>query len=74
MVVTLHDVEMAMEYFPRMVALREGRIVFDRPSMEIERNELDALYAGSPNSTEKRDEQRSDEQRSSLKRERNCAR
>lgn len=69
MVVTLHDVEMAMWYFPRIVALREGRIVFDRPSTQINRDELDALYAGNSNSTEERGEQRS-----SLKRERNCAR
>ncbi|HEY7543377.1 MAG TPA: phosphonate ABC transporter ATP-binding protein [Blastocatellia bacterium] len=79
MVVTLHDVEMAVEYFPRLVALREGRIVFDRPSTEIERDALDALYGGNSNSTEKRDQRRSDQQKSdeqgsSLKRERNCAR
>lgn len=69
LVVTLHDVEMALWYFPRIVALREGHVVFDRPSAEIKRDEMDALYAGNSNSTEERDEQRS-----SLKRERNCAR
>ena len=45
MVATLHDVEMALRYFPRIVALREGCVVFDTTPDEVSRDVLDALYA-----------------------------
>jgi phosphonate transport system ATP-binding protein len=46
LVVTLHDVELAFRYFPRMVALRNGRLAFDSPAAQVSREALDALYAG----------------------------
>ncbi len=67
LVVTLHDIDMAMWYFPRIVALREGRVVFDRPSIQMTRQELEKLYAGNSNPERK-------EARSELSRERGCAR
>lgn len=46
LVVTLHDVELALRYFPRVIALRDGRVVFDQSPERISRQALDALYAG----------------------------
>jgi phosphonate transport system ATP-binding protein len=46
LVVTLHDVELALRYFPRVIALRDGRVVFDQPPDKVSRQALDALYAG----------------------------
>jgi phosphonate transport system ATP-binding protein len=46
LVVTLHDVELALRYFPRIIALRDGRVVFDQPPERVSRQALDALYAG----------------------------
>jgi phosphonate transport system ATP-binding protein len=48
LVVTLHDVEMAMRYFRRIIALREGRIMFDAPIERVTSGMLSALYAGDP--------------------------
>jgi phosphonate transport system ATP-binding protein len=45
LVATLHDVEMALRYFPRIVALREGSIVFDTTPDEISPENLATLYA-----------------------------
>ncbi|MEK6406704.1 MAG: phosphonate ABC transporter ATP-binding protein [Acidobacteriota bacterium] len=45
LIVTLHDVEMALRYFPRIIALREGRIAFDTTPDQVSRDALDALYA-----------------------------
>jgi phosphonate transport system ATP-binding protein len=46
LVATLHDVETALRFFPRIIALREGRIAFDMASAEVSRATLDALYSG----------------------------
>jgi len=45
LVASLHTVELALAHFPRVIGLREGRIVFDRPAAEVDRSLLDALYA-----------------------------
>ena len=45
LVVTLHDVETALRFFPRIIALREGRVAFDLPAAEVNRETLDALYS-----------------------------
>ena len=45
LIVTLHDREMALRYFPRIVALREGGIAFDMSSDEVSREALEGLYA-----------------------------
>ena len=44
LVATMHDVELALRYFPRVVALRYARIVFDRAPSDVSREELSALY------------------------------
>lgn len=45
LVTSLHDVTMALERFERVVALRAGRIVFDRPAAAVTDSDLDELYA-----------------------------
>jgi phosphonate transport system ATP-binding protein len=42
---TLHQVEMALAHFPRIVGLREGRLEFDLPAAEVTRSRLERLYA-----------------------------
>jgi phosphonate transport system ATP-binding protein len=46
LVATLHDVEMAVRYFPRIIALRDGRVLFDTATVGVSREALEALYAG----------------------------
>lgn len=43
-VVSLHQVEYARRYCPRTVALRDGRVVFDGPSIELTNDMLVELY------------------------------
>lgn len=45
LVATLHDVETALRYFPRVIALREGRVAFDMPASEVDRATLELLYS-----------------------------
>jgi phosphonate transport system ATP-binding protein len=45
LIVTLHDVEMALRYFPRIIALRGGCIAFDTTPDELNREALEKLYA-----------------------------
>ena len=47
----LHDVEVARR-FPRVVALREGRVVFDGPPELLTEDELAKIYAGDPHGLE----------------------
>jgi phosphonate transport system ATP-binding protein len=47
----LHDVEVARR-FPRVVALREGRVAFDGPPERLTEDELAKIYAGDPHGTE----------------------
>lgn len=42
--VSLHDLDLARELFPRIVGLRQGRVLFDRAPEEITRKELETLY------------------------------
>jgi phosphonate transport system ATP-binding protein len=44
LLVSLHDLELAREFFPRLVGLRDGRIVFDRPTSELAESEYRELY------------------------------
>jgi len=43
-VVSLHQVEFAFAFCPRTVALREGRVVFDGPTSELDAARLHELY------------------------------
>jgi phosphonate transport system ATP-binding protein len=42
---SLHAVDLALEHFPRVIGVRAGSILFDKPASEISPAELDALYA-----------------------------
>lgn len=45
LVMNLHHVELAREFFPRLVGLQQGRIVFDRPASEVAEEDVIRLYA-----------------------------
>jgi len=45
LVASLHQVEMALAQFPRIVGLRDGVLVFDLPAEEVTPARLAALYA-----------------------------
>ena len=45
LVASLHHVELALQAFPRLIGLREGRLQFDLPSTEVTPAVLAALYA-----------------------------
>lgn len=45
LVCSLHQVELAREQFPRLVGLREGRIVFDLPAGQVSDAMIAELYA-----------------------------
>ncbi len=44
LVASLHDIQLARELFPRLVGLRDGRLVFDAPTAQVHDDALDALY------------------------------
>lgn len=50
LLVNLHDVTIARR-FPRIVALREGRVVFDGPPERLGEERLSRIYAGDPYGT-----------------------
>lgn len=45
LVATLHQVDVAVARFPRIVGLRDGALAFDLPSAEVTRDHLLRLYA-----------------------------
>jgi phosphonate transport system ATP-binding protein len=45
LVATLHQVDAALAHFPRIVGLRDGRLVFDLPAADVGRERLERLYA-----------------------------
>lgn len=42
---SLHTVELALRWFPRIVGLRRGEVMFDLPAAKVDAATLDALYA-----------------------------
>ena len=44
LVCSLHQVELARAYFPRLIGLRDGRVVFDAPSADVTDAMIDSLY------------------------------
>jgi phosphonate transport system ATP-binding protein len=46
LLMNLHSVELALRYFPRIVGIRDGRMVFDLPAEGISPQLLAELYAG----------------------------
>jgi phosphonate transport system ATP-binding protein len=45
LVATLHQVDVAVAAFPRVVGLRSGQLAFDLPAAEVTRDHLLRLYA-----------------------------
>lgn len=45
LVATLHQVDTALQHFPRILGLREGRLLFDLPSAQVTPDLLARLYA-----------------------------
>jgi phosphonate transport system ATP-binding protein len=45
LVCTLHQVDRALESFPRIIGLRDGELAFDLPSAEVSQERLRQLYA-----------------------------
>jgi phosphonate transport system ATP-binding protein len=48
LVVNLHSVDLALATFPRVIGLREGRVLFDAPPDALRDEVLAALYRGAP--------------------------
>ena len=46
--VSLHNLELAREFFFRLVGLRHGRVVFDSPTSDLGNADFDALYRLDP--------------------------
>jgi phosphonate transport system ATP-binding protein len=44
LVVSMHQVELAREFFPRLVGLKEGRVSFDQSTADVEAADLDRLF------------------------------
>jgi len=44
LVATLHQVDVALAHFPRVIGLRDGALAFDLPSAQVTRERLAALY------------------------------
>jgi phosphonate transport system ATP-binding protein len=44
LVATLHQVDMALAHFPRIIGLREGQLVFDLPAAQVTPERLARLY------------------------------
>ncbi len=44
LVATLHQVDVALSHFPRVVGMRDGQVAFDLPAALVSRNKLAALY------------------------------
>jgi phosphonate transport system ATP-binding protein len=42
--VSLHQFDLAREFFPRLIGLRAGQIVFDKPAVAVGDAEYQALY------------------------------
>jgi phosphonate transport system ATP-binding protein len=46
LLMNLHSVELALAWFPRIVGIRDGRVLFDLPAAKVDAERLEALYAG----------------------------
>jgi phosphonate transport system ATP-binding protein len=44
LVATLHQVDVALAHFPRIIGLRDGQLAFDLPAAQVTRERLAALY------------------------------
>ncbi|WP_432383295.1 phosphonate ABC transporter ATP-binding protein [Duganella sp. P38] len=46
LICSLHQVDLALDHFPRIVALRDGRVAFDLPRAQVTSHMIAALYQG----------------------------
>lgn len=46
-VLAMHDVELALRYSSRIIGLKQGRVAFDHPSVDLSSADLDFLYRDS---------------------------
>jgi phosphonate transport system ATP-binding protein len=76
LVATMHDVDLALNLFPRIIGIREGRVVFDLAAGEVNRAAISALYAGEQltNAFDREAENKAVEEKSEPKRKSTCAR
>ena len=44
LVVSMHQLELAREFFPRLVGLKEGRVLFDQAGEDLRPEEVEELY------------------------------
>jgi phosphonate transport system ATP-binding protein len=51
LVTSLHNVELALQRFPRILGLRAGRLLWDKPASAVSAADLAALYANDGLST-----------------------
>ena len=42
--VSLHNLDLAREFFPRLIGLRDGRVAFDRQTAELSDDDFRVLY------------------------------
>ena len=52
LIASLHAVDLALGHFPRIIGLRDGRVLFDKPSQAVTPADLEALYANAQLQTE----------------------
>lgn len=52
LLISLHDVDLALEYASRVVGLRDGRVVLDKPSRTVSKVDLEWLYKQPDDSAE----------------------
>lgn len=45
LIVSLHNLELALRHFPRVIGLRDGRVKFDKPAADLTSVELEQLYS-----------------------------
>ncbi|SDU08763.1 phosphonate ABC transporter ATP-binding protein [Halopseudomonas salegens] len=45
LIASLHAVDLALQHFPRVIGLRQGQLLFDKPSEAVTRDDLQQLYA-----------------------------
>ncbi|MBQ35302.1 MAG: hypothetical protein CME04_02845, partial [Gemmatimonadaceae bacterium] len=43
-ILAMHDVQLALEHFPRVIGLRDGGVFFDKPSAQVGDEDLAELY------------------------------
>ena len=68
LIVSLHRVELALEHFPRVVALKNGTVSFNSSSRDVNKEVLESLYAKDTNGSKQ------ETHGSAFRREFGCAR